>query len=457
MTRVESLLLDFNKNPENRELQDFYSKKSMMEMLGVARSEVAHSAFLAWLFGGDDVCVHQADSPLMWLLQVLVMREYTRKSNGSIPGEIKTKILNRILRFEIIEVKTEKKVKDVSGDYFDINYEGQNPSDDKLDIYIKGRLDNGEYFEIFIENKITSPEEGPKTGASMKLEGYDDQSQTNRYYMATSGNGSNLKLYVYLRPDALDDSSKSSCENDEYIQICYQDLLDYILIPLIQNEDLSERSRILIQEYIDSLSIPTLDTSANKRIIMATSHDEADRINSFMKRNKELMYLVLKALLARKKSAALTPDEQLLIDFAESNKNLIYAANHIMGNKSLNLDELYDSSKAMKGYLIEPDFRIYNDANFGFEFACGFAWWCVTDLNIAAKSLNDIKSVQAKYYKEAGLGTTKLLMSAPPMDHFAEIPGFPFKLYALKWNWKKDALDRIVNAKHPFNFKSEVI
>ena len=103
MTDVEQLLLDFNRNPDNRELQDFYSRKSMMEMMGVARSEVAHSAFLAWLLSGKDVCVHSADSPLMWLFQVLVLREYTSQSIF-FSNDIKTRILNRSLGFEILEV-----------------------------------------------------------------------------------------------------------------------------------------------------------------------------------------------------------------------------------------------------------------------------------------------------------------------------------------------------------------
>lgn len=108
MTDVEQLLLDFNRNPDNRELQDFYSRKSMMEMMGVARSEVAHSAFLAWLLSGKDVCVHSADSPLMWLFQVLVLREYTSQSIF-FSNDIKTRILNRSLGFEILEVVPEKK------------------------------------------------------------------------------------------------------------------------------------------------------------------------------------------------------------------------------------------------------------------------------------------------------------------------------------------------------------
>ena len=159
----------------------------------------------------------------------------------------------------------------------------------------------------------------------MKLTGYDDQWQTQRYYQATSGNGNNLKLYVYLRPDKLSPVSKSACNCKQYIQICYQDLLDYILIPLTQNDDLAERSKILVQEYIDSLSIPTTDTSAHKRIVMASTQDEMKWINLFIERNKQLMFLMLKAMCSKKNSKLLSADEELLLDFAEYNKNLIYA------------------------------------------------------------------------------------------------------------------------------------
>lgn len=453
MTDVEQLLLDFNRNPDNRELQDFYSRKSMMEMMGVARSEVAHSAFLAWLLSGKDVCVHSADSPLMWLFQVLVLREYTSQSIF-FSNDIKTRILNRSLGFEILEVVPEKKINQISGNYFSSNYPNRRPSEDKLDVYIKGRFDNGEIFEIFIENKILSPEEGPKSGKNMKLTGYDDQWQTQRYYQATSGNGNNLKLYVYLRPDKLSPVSKSACNCKQYIQICYQDLLDYILIPLTQNDDLAERSKILVQEYIDSLSIPTTDTSAHKRIVMASTQDEMKWINLFIERNKQLMFLMLKAMCSKKNSKLLSADEELLLDFAEYNKNLIYAIANMIEDKSVNLDDLYDYSKPVSGYLIEPLFAIFKDSSFGFEFAKRFAIHNESKVN----SINDLNKLLST---EISLVTTGIYYNSSTIQlQCRKIDDFKkFDLYATTGTWQKGdkgLLTRLMNAlnKNPLSYFS---
>lgn len=453
MTLVESLLLEFNKDPQNRKLQDFYSRKAMMEINGVARKEESHSAFWAWLLNGKDVCVHRTDSPFMWFLQVLVMREYTRKNSTLIiPNNIKTKILNRTLVFNILEVKVEKKIKDVSGNYFSANYPGQKAPEDELDIYIKCDYENGNILEVFIENKVTSPEEGPKD--IIKRKGYDDQPQTIRYYNATSGNGTNLKLYVYLCPDHLNNISKAKSKSDDYLQISYQDLLDYILTPMIQNEDLSDRSRFLIQEYIDGLSIPTLDEKERNRIVMAITPEEVEIINKFMKRNKQLLFLMLKTMIKRSSGGTLTNDDILLINFAESNKNLIYAVYNICDDElkeDFNLDALYagslPKSKRIKNkYLIEPLFGIYNDSTVGFEFATIFARYCKEQLGIVTatelnKKLNDILNLSGK--KKISIYFNK------KKNHNEEIQGISSTanpLYAVKNNWKPEG-----NLRHILN------
>ena len=443
MTNVENLILQFNKDPENRYLQNYYCRKSMMEINGVTRNELSHSAFLAWLLKGDNLNVQQSDTPLMWLLQVLVLRESTRKSTETvIPAHIKAQILTRSLQVIIDEVSTEKPVAEVSGDYFAQKFAGQQPTDDKLDIYIRCKYldsDAVKTMEIFIENKVLSPEEGPKS--TVKLQGYDDKCQTERYYLATAHSKSDLKLHVYLKPDHLDENSDATCTSNEYIQISYQDLLDYILAPLAQNEDLSESARFMINEYIDSLSVPTLDTKATKRIVLATTQKEANDIHNFVSRNDVLLYLVLSALVKRCNSgvASLSNDEKLLVAFAESNKNLLYAIANLC-QSSVDLDNLFNtvSPNKVSGYLVKHRFEIYNDANFGFEFLKAFAWHCYHD------GVRDIAGIVARF-KEEWWPTRSInsYYSDSAKHNFVVIDGFPFELYALKYNWNHKRLERL--------------
>ncbi len=74
-TQTEKLIIAHNKDAQNRKLVAAYNQKSMMEKNGVARSETAHSAFLANLLTGNDIHCVAGETPLMWLLNILIERE----------------------------------------------------------------------------------------------------------------------------------------------------------------------------------------------------------------------------------------------------------------------------------------------------------------------------------------------------------------------------------------------
>ena len=53
-TDIEKLIIKHNKDAQNRKLVTFYDRKSTMEKMGIARSETAHSAFLANILKCED-------------------------------------------------------------------------------------------------------------------------------------------------------------------------------------------------------------------------------------------------------------------------------------------------------------------------------------------------------------------------------------------------------------------
>ena len=455
---AEDLLTMFNRNnSKNAELLDYIGKKNLFEIIGKTRNEGVHSRFITELLSGEFFNGQSRESTLFHFLDLLLYRSAIENKTTEINEHLKKKILTRSVLIEKVKPVCELYVKDYQKMY-GVNNTNSIESDDRIDIYLRYKLIKPiaglDTLEIFIENKILSPEEGPKSGKNMKLTGYDDQWQTQRYYQATSGNGNNLKLYVYLRPDKLSPVSKSACNCKQYIQICYQDLLDYILIPLTQNDDLAERSKILVQEYIDSLSIPTTDTSAHKRIVMASTQDEMKWINLFIERNKQLMFLMLKAMCSKKNSKLLSADEELLLDFAEYNKNLIYAIANMIEDKSVNLDDLYDYSKPVSGYLIEPLFAIFKDSSFGFEFAKRFAIHNESKVN----SINDLNKLLST---EISLVTTGIYYNSSTIQlQCRKIDDFKkFDLYATTGTWQKGdkgLLTRLMNAlnKNPLSYFS---
>lgn len=326
-TNIEKLIISHNKDAQNRKMVAFYDRKSTMEKMGIARSETAHSAFLANLLKSDNG-LGLEESAIMWLLHILIEREdnATAYSNSPspIPTEVKAAVLSQTLKYDIEEITTEKVIDDVAHSYFATHY-NNNKCDDRLDIYIKLKV-NGlsvKYLEIVIENKVLQDENGPK---SKNSSGYDSLFQTQRYYTACSYNKSSdtAQLFVFLTPDEVEEETKA--KDKHFIQISYQDVLDTIIIPQLDNNMLTSNERQELENYVDALNLPTLDIQAKKRIVMAMTEEARTDIQTYLKKNKELIINVIKAKEKEaSNSSSLTREEQILVSFADKRKNLFAA------------------------------------------------------------------------------------------------------------------------------------
>ena len=328
-TNIEKLIISHNKDAQNRKMVAFYDRKSTMEKIGIARSETAHSAFLANLLKSNNG-LGLEESAIMWLLHILIEREdnataYNSTSSKSpIPTDVKAAVLSQTLKYDIEEITTEKVIDDVAHSYFAVNYKGKK-CDDRLDIYIKLKV-NGlsvKYLEIVIENKVLQDENGPK---SKNSSGYDSLFQTQRYYTACSYNKSSdtAQLFVFLTPDEVEEETKA--KDKHFIQISYQDVLDTIIIPQLDNNMLTSNERQELENYVDALNLPTLDIQAKKRIVMAMTEEARTDKQTYLKKNKELIINVIKAKEKEaSNSSSLTQEEQILVSFADKRKNLFAA------------------------------------------------------------------------------------------------------------------------------------
>ena len=332
-TNIEKLIISHNKDAQNRKMVAFYDRKSTMEKMGIARSETAHSAFLANLLKSDNG-LGLEESAIMWLLHILIEREdnataYNSTSSKSpIPTDVKAAVLSQTLKYDIEEITTEKVIDDVAPSYFATHYNNQK-CDDRLDIYIKLKV-NGlsvKYLEIVIENKVLQDENGPK---SKNSSGYDSLFQTQRYYTACSTacsynkSSDTAQLFVFLTPDEVEEETKA--KDKHFIQISYQDVLDTIIIPQLDNNMLTSNERQELENYVDALNLPTLDIQAKKRIVMAMTKEARTDKQTYLKKNKELIINVIKAKEKEaSNSSSLTQEEQILVSFADKRKNLFAA------------------------------------------------------------------------------------------------------------------------------------
>ena len=326
-TNIEKLIISHNKDAQNRKMVAFYDRKSTMEKMGIARSETAHSAFLANLLKSDNG-LGLEESAIMWLLHILIEREdnATAYSTSPIPTDVKAAVLSQTLKYDIEEITTEKVIDDVAHSYFATQSQYNNKRcDDRLDIYIKLKV-NGlsvKYLEIVIENKVLQDENGPK---SKNSSGYDSLFQTQRYYTACSYNKSSVtaQLFVFLTPEEVEEETKA--EDKHFIQISYQDVLDTIIIPQLDNNMLTSNERQELENYVDALNLPTLDIQAKKRIVMAMTKEARTDKQTYLKKNKELIINVIKAKEKEaSNSSSLTQEEQILVSFADKRKNLFAA------------------------------------------------------------------------------------------------------------------------------------
>lgn len=289
---VKKLLLEFYSKQENMNLIDYYSRTTFFDLIKKSRSETVHSAFLAWILEGSDFPNRGLSSNLMHFLQLLVSRKNNGQGDSDFDNGLKDAICTGTLELNDISIETEKPVQD---------FDSEANSKDRLDIYIScnTNLEKGKTLEIFIENKVGSKEGGPHDENSEKE--YEKLNQTERYYSICSDN-SKYQLFVYLTvlsKSKLDDFNNldDKCKCNKYIQICYQDILERVLLPIKTIPNISSRTYNMIEEYISCLGIPAIDddnnTSVKKQIIMAIPEEERERLRKFFETNQELLTMTL--------------------------------------------------------------------------------------------------------------------------------------------------------------------
>ena len=298
---------DFNQDERVNSLRLQYERNSFLSSLSVTRREQSHSSFLAELLK-EDAFHDMGKLPLQLFLETVLRRalmQSTRlqenpKKEVMFPA-LKSAILTRTLSMSDIEVDTE------------VYFNDADCNSGQVDILATCRVrplqrEDGKpvkYLNIIIENKVSAKE---------------TDCQTNKYYnhfnafLKNKGAGkvdvSALKvgqrslynLYVYLTPatqSEVDKLQEPESECKEYVQICYQDLLDYVINPLIDSKQISERGRFYLEEYRRSLGVsfedvetawnPGIRGRKSNTIVMAIGKKESEELCEFWKAHQELL------------------------------------------------------------------------------------------------------------------------------------------------------------------------
>ena len=300
---AEQLLTIFNRNiVKNAELLDYLGKKNIFEIIAKARNESMHSRFIAELLSGMFFNGDSRESTLAHFLDIILYRAGKEDKVEEVNEHLRRAILTRSVMFEKVEAECELSVRKYQKEYTKFNAQNIAEKDDRIDIYLKFKLlvpiAGRHELEIFIENKVNALEH---------------DSQTKRYFEACDNCGHKrpFQLFVYLTPQPLRDmdhyvrlNRKMRPECPRYIHICYQDILDYVIEPLLVDEGLDTDRRTMLREYVSCLELPAMPDSEpgqqdGNLSIMAIGSKERQLVGAFMEDNvnRWLINKVIEAIL----------------------------------------------------------------------------------------------------------------------------------------------------------------
>ena len=281
-TTIEKLLSAFNNNPRNSKVVEYIFRQNLFDLIGKSRHEMVHSRMIAELLAGRYFDISKK-ATLMHFLDVVVMR--AKEQGVNISQDFCNLVLTRSLQIDSLA--------DKQTEYPLCDYAKNNDIDKKerLDIYLRYNLANAikkngnKVLEIFIENKVLSKEHNQ---------------QTQKYYDTCVDGRRALQLFIYLSPISKRELSNyadipegmkptgSDCSgNPVYIHICYQDILDKVILPLIEEKQMNNRDAVILEEYASCLELPALPEDdekigAKELSIMAVSDYEKQLLMEFI-------------------------------------------------------------------------------------------------------------------------------------------------------------------------------
>lgn len=198
-----------------------------------------------------------------------------------LPEEIQTAILTRGITVKSVEVITEEAVATTKS-------RGRADIVIICDVYIPNSQIRK--ISVIIENKVYSKEHSDQTQT------YFDYHQKRRERIDDNTFLEHC-LYIFLTPCTTKEDAK--CKS--FVHLTYQDLLDYIFDRLLGRQDLNKRTRFILTEYVNSLSIPSEyidDTNTTKkgRTIMAIGQKERSLLQLFWEKYNKLFSAALTAM-----------------------------------------------------------------------------------------------------------------------------------------------------------------
>lgn len=306
---IRNSIINFKNDVDVQKLQSLYFSKSFSEILSISRREISHSSFIAWLLDNKENHL-LSFFPIQKFLEIIIVRSSTEleKKHPAFFNSVLTD--NYSIKSVIIE--KEKGLGKFG----------------RLDIYAEVLLvinNTEQKIKLIIENKVESKE---------------NNDQTNGYYQYfNEGKKENeINFYIYLTAIPtleLNQLNEPECSCKNFTQINYQDLVDYLLEPAL-NQNISDKTKFILKEYLQSLSQPSLEDETIKQkqgLIMALGKEEKELLSNFWKKNEKLIMSAMYAI-----STDDTQDEEVR-ETTNKALNALTSSNRDYSTISLYFDE----------------------------------------------------------------------------------------------------------------------
>jgi hypothetical protein len=272
INQLRDEIIKFKNDSDFQKLENFYYSKSYSEILGVSRREISHSSFIAWLL--NNLESHKlGDFSIKKFFDILLKFSYEEQKKQH--KDLFNSFATEDYIIENLSVSTEFSIKNVGR--IDIYLE--------LDILIQAVK---QHVRIIIENKVESKEN-------------NDQTSNYYNYFNKTEFQNDIALFIYLTPLAtldLIELTEPECNCKKFIQINYQSIVDYLIEPAL-NQNISDRTKNILTEYLKSLSQPSIDEFAEehkKELIMALGNEERKLLSNFWNKNQKLILASLYAI-----------------------------------------------------------------------------------------------------------------------------------------------------------------
>ena len=360
---MKNKILNLINSIEFQELNSYYNEKTIFGALNVERNENRHSAFIAWWLNPKSE--HGlGDAPLKLFLRLVATKE-----SGEIifkKNDCRVDFYSRVLAGDYnITIREDFELEKSVGKLNSNNSKGRFDIWSALELTAKDEdgKDSSLVIGMVIENKKYSNE---------------GKNQTLRYFDAVNS-------YIKELPSEIEFSGmgilltaakqKPSC--NQFINITYQELLTYVIEPLMSSVDTN--SSQFVEAFVRNLGRPALTENNKHYGVLAVSKKEKMLLERVVMNSRDIFESTFASLYSSSEvkkiigeryeilTSGNVDDDNILRMLWDANEILFKAViYHLYGEHSAKLDKLFkssnrDNSKYLVSYSgteIFPDKRL---------------------------------------------------------------------------------------------------